>query len=729
MSGRNTAGASICAGGLLLCLGFPGQEAHAATNDSFASAQIIAGSSGMTSGDNIGATKQPTEPDHADDSGGSSVWFSWTAPASGVFLFHTFGSGFDTLLAVYTGNMLNHLTPVASNDDANLQHASALSFAATSGTTYRVAIDGYGGDAGEYVLTWGPEIPPANDNFTNAQLIAGSVGSTSGSSMGASLESGEPVHAGAPGGRSVWFQWTASSTNAMWVTTAGSGFDTTLAVYTGTSVDALVEVASNDDFEEDGTSAVLFDPSPGTVYRIAVDGFAGGMGDVMLNWQPYDSGAGFQPAFAALHHFTNDFEGSWPQAPVIGHGDRLYGTTPTRASGDGTVFSINPDGSGFTVLKAFVGGTNGGSPYAPLIASGGILYGALAYGGAGFRGAVFAIGTDGTGYNLLHSFSPTSGSLSTNVDGSGPEAGLVLSGDTLFGVARYGGNFGSGTVFSLKTNGTDFTTLHHFPELVGVSETNSDGARPVSSLVVAGDTLYGVAAVGGNLGFGTVFTLKSDGTGFGTLCQFDGTNGLLPKALIRAGGTLFGTTTESVFALSTNGTGFTRLASFAAPGRGNPDGPIVLSGDRIYGSTYWGGTAGNGTVYSIRTNGTGYVALHQFPPTADPVTTNSDGALPHGVSFHGNALYGAAEIGGVRGCGTVFRLVFPPPILAIAPAGSDVVLQWPASPGGFHLESTTNPASPSDWTTNIWPTTTLNGYVMVTNPTAAGQMLFRLKMP
>jgi hypothetical protein len=67
-------------------------QINGATNDSFSSAQILSGASGTTSGDNFGATKQPAEPDHANNSGGSSVWFRWTAPSSGQFFFSTSGS-------------------------------------------------------------------------------------------------------------------------------------------------------------------------------------------------------------------------------------------------------------------------------------------------------------------------------------------------------------------------------------------------------------------------------------------------------------------------------------------------------------------------------------------------------------------------------------------------------------------------------------------------------------
>jgi uncharacterized repeat protein (TIGR03803 family) len=198
--------------------------------------------------------------------------------------------------------------------------------------------------------------------------------------------------------------------------------------------------------------------------------------------------------------------------------------------------------------------------------------------------------------------------------------------------------------------------------------------------------------------------------------------------LILSGNILYGTTSETLFAMNTDGTGFTNLARFTAPSRGYPYGPFLLSGDRIYGSTSSFTTAGKGIVYSVRTNGTGFVVLHQFTQTLDPDTTNSDGALPRGLCRLGNALYGTTEIGGPLGCGVVFRLSFPPPVLAMVPDGASVLLQWPASPGGFNLQTTTNLASPADWADHPVVPSIVNGQNIVTNPAADTQKFFRLKL-
>ncbi len=121
-------------------------------NDRFANAQPLTGAPVTVTGTNVGAFKEPAEPNHADNPGGDSVWFVWTAPTSGVYSFDTFGSSFDTLLAVYTGNNVAALTQVAANDDAGPLGTSNVTFVAVAGTVYHIAIDGFNGAAGNYTL-------------------------------------------------------------------------------------------------------------------------------------------------------------------------------------------------------------------------------------------------------------------------------------------------------------------------------------------------------------------------------------------------------------------------------------------------------------------------------------------------------------------------------------------------------------------------------------------------
>jgi uncharacterized repeat protein (TIGR03803 family) len=231
---------------------------------------------------------------------------------------------------------------------------------------------------------------------------------------------------------------------------------------------------------------------------------------------------------------------------LILSGNTLYGTAQSGgSSGAGTVFAVSTAGTGFTNLHSFTG-SDGGNPQAGLILSGNTLYGTAYGGGSSGYGTVFAVNTNGTGFTNLHSF--------TYSDGANPEAGLILSGNTLYGTAYGGGSSGQGTVFAVSTDGTGFTNLYSFTG-------GSDGANPAAGLILSGNTLYGTAYRGGDFGYGTVFAVNTDGTGFTNLHSF--------------------------------------TYSFIYSSGGNPQAGLILSGNTLYGTAYGGGSSGKGSVFSL----------------------------------------------------------------------------------------------------------------------------------
>ena len=128
-------------------------------------------------------------------------------------------------------------------------------------------------------------------------------------------------------------------------------------------------------------------------------------------------------------------------------------------------------------------------PQGGLILAGNILYGTAANGGSSGNGTVFAVNTNGTGFTNLHSFSAAVANglgIYTNSDGGSPLAGLILSGNTLYGTAYQGGPYANyGTVFAVNTDRTGFTNLHSF------AGSPSDGSEPYAGLILSGNTLYG----------------------------------------------------------------------------------------------------------------------------------------------------------------------------------------------------------------------------------------------
>ena len=432
--------------------------------------------------------------------------------------------------------------------------------------------------------------------------------------------------------------------------------------------------------------------------------------------------------FTNLYNFSGGSDGAKPQAPLISSGTKLYGTTFAGGSGNGTVFAVNVDGTGFTTLYSF-SGSDGAGPHGAMVWSSNKLYGTTYAGGDNNLGTVFSIADDGTKFTTLHSFGGSS-------DGANPLGALVLSGNNLYGTALGGGASGIGTVFVIDADGTGFATLHSF--------NGSDGASPYGALVLLGNTLYGTTLDGGAFGNGAVFRTRTDGTAFTNLHNFTPTpssinnDGAGPNGLMMSGNRLYGTAGSGgssgfgvAFALNSDGTGFTVLHNFTGSDGGLPDSPLLLSGSTLYGAAIYGGNSGGGTIFSLNTNGTAFTNLYRFTAAVSccpPV--NNDGLNPHdGMVAVAGALYGETQEGGTSGYGTVFSISLPsavsPPTLTIAPAAGNVVLSWPTTTIGFTLQSTTNLNSPR-WTTNLPAPVVVNEQNTVTNPISGTQQFFRL---
>ena len=280
----NSAGSATTSAAVLAVTG-----SGAPANDAFANAQALSGATGTVTGSNVGASKETGEPAQAGNAGGRSIWYSWTPASGGSVTIDTAGSPFDTTLGVYTGTSVGALTALAANDDvAAGTTTSRVTLNVVAGTTYRISVDGYNAASGAITLHWALTVagaPPANDAFANAQLLTGTSGTVTGSNVGATKESGEPAQAGNAGGASVWYSWTPATSGTATIDTVGSSFDTTLGVYTGTSVGALTLRASNDDIASGNTvSRVTLTVTAGTTYRISVDGWAARQGAITLNW-------------------------------------------------------------------------------------------------------------------------------------------------------------------------------------------------------------------------------------------------------------------------------------------------------------------------------------------------------------------------------------------------------------------------------------------------------------
>ncbi|MBL4617441.1 MAG: S8 family serine peptidase [Robiginitomaculum sp.] len=343
-------------------------------NDDFADAFPLTGITVATSGSSVGATFETGEVEHNiefNDTGGSSVWFVWTAPLSDNFTVSTEGSNFDSVMSVYTGTGVTALNFITGNDDAPGTPAGGFalaSFNAVAGTTYHIVIDGFNGAFGLFGLALNPTSAPGIDNFASASAISTASGSSSTNSVNASAETGEPSHSGQTATKSVWFNWTAPSDGDFTFHTDGSSFDTVLAIYTGTAVNALTEVGANDNqgaasaskiTATPGSSQVTFTATNATSYKIAVDGVSGASGLVKLSW--------FSNAVAQPNLVTAVLPNA--RSVLVGQTATAF-MTVINAGGDGTNCQLSlPSGNfvgGFTYQATDAVNQTIGSPNTPV---------------------------------------------------------------------------------------------------------------------------------------------------------------------------------------------------------------------------------------------------------------------------------------------------------------------------------------------------------------------------
>jgi uncharacterized repeat protein (TIGR03803 family) len=366
---------------------------------------------------------------------------------------------------------------------------------------------------------------------------------------------------------------------------------------------------------------------------------------------------------STLSSFTGTgASGEFPYAPLVLAGDgSFYGTTVEGGtSGLGTVFRVTTNGV-VTTLVSF-NDNNGALPYAGLVLGrDGNLYGTTSQGGANGYGTVFRMTTSGL-LTSLANFNEFNGYYSV--------AGLVQGKDgNFYGTTIYGGALGYGNVFQVTPSGS-LTDLHTF--------SYADGGYPSSVLVQAADgSFYGTTENGGPTGWGTVFKITSAGV-LTTVHAFNSQDGGIPvPGLVQDtdgsfyGTTYYGGTTNSgtVFRIAADGT-FTNLYSFTGGGDGsNPYGGLLLAADgNFYGTTLYGGTYADGTVFRIDRNGT-LTTLAEFDGYQG---ANPAAGLAQGPD--GN-LYGTTESGGVNDAGVVFRIRIDGPLqITSQPANQSVYL-------------------------------------------------------
>ena len=376
---------------------------------------------------------------------------------------------------------------------------------------------------------------------------------------------------------------------------------------------------------------------------------------------------------------------------VQGADGALYGVaSPATSITGGVIYRTTLDGSDVRTLYQLKP-DDALSPAGGLVlASDGLLYGTTKFGQAGQidgAGSIFRIAASGTGFQIIHRFAPITTSNQdgspVNTNGAYPEAELVEGADGyLYGTTRAGGPNGTGTIFKISRDGTDFKSLYSFAAVTSAAGSGltvtADGAAPTGPFVAGTDNfLYGTTSLGGTNGRGTVYRIAFDGTGFQVLHHFsaatiDTTTGLPENAdgatplggLVEGGdGFFYGLTAQGgpdgngvIFAIPADGSTFTVLHSFTGADGSRPVAELmVASSGKLYGVTSTGGinsegaTTALGTIFSIDRAGTGFSRLYSFD--------GKHGSLPSSrlLETASGVFVGIATGTGNCSYGTVFR--------------------------------------------------------------------------
>ena len=380
---------------------------------------------------------------------------------------------------------------------------------------------------------------------------------------------------------------------------------------------------------------------------------------LVINFQLITNNCSAQ--FTKLFSFNGSTNGKNPQGDLVSDGTYLYGMTyQGGANGTGLIFKIMPDGTGYVDIHDFVAGAY---PQGSLVYDGTNFYGMTHQDGVNNFGTVFKIKGDGTGFAIMHDFV-------RSTTGAYPQGSLITDGTYLYGMTWMGGTNDNGVLFKIKIADNTFTKLLDF-----ATASPTIGGRPSGNLYFDGTYLFGMTTEGGLYNLGLIFKIKPDGTGYANILDFMGAdNGQAPYGSLISDATyLYGMTRQGglnnkgvIFKIKKDGTNYVDLYDFNGNPNGQiPNGSLISDGTNLYGMTMQGGTSaacganGCGTLFQIKTDGTGFTTILNFAGV-------SNGSFPYGsLISDGNNLFGMTNSGGL-GTGIIFKYHLNVSVSAIA---------------------------------------------------------------
>jgi uncharacterized repeat protein (TIGR01451 family) len=332
---------------------------------------------------------------------------------------------------------------------------------------------------------------------------------------------------------------------------------------------------------------------------------------------------------------------------------KLWGIASGGSNGGGIIYSVNPDGSGYSVKKDFIATIPGKNPlYSQLTFYNGLFYGMTSLGGIYGLGVIFSWDPVTNQYIKLFDLNTTTGSQ--------PFGSLTVYNNKLYGMTNFGGANSVGTIFEFDLATNSFTKK--------IDLSTANGCTPYGSLLLVNNIFYGMTSAGGNFSKGVIFSWNPATNIYSRLFDFSGINGNKPfGSLTLFNGKLYGMTNLGgvvngnsgiIFEFDPVTTNYLAKHEFNGPEGLNPNGSLTIYNNKLYGMTRSGGSSSVG-------------ALFEFDPATSVFTKKIDftsvNSTPLGdLTVLNGKLFGLTS-GGTTSKGTAFRWDPVSNVIQIAP--------------------------------------------------------------